>query len=52
MCVCKYNLLKVGKIYKDSKLYLQHIKSLIKTDDIEIKSILYYSNIIVMSKRK
>ena len=37
VCVC--NLFKVGKIYKDSKLYLQDIQSLIKTDDTDIKGI-------------
>ena len=35
--VCMYNLFKVGKIHKDSKLYLQDIQSLIKTDDKDIK---------------
>ena len=37
MYVCMYNLFKVGKIYKDSKLYLQDIQSLIKIDDIDVK---------------
>ena len=37
MYVCMYNLFKVGKIYKDSKLYLQDIQSLIKTDDTDVK---------------
>ena len=32
-----YNLFKVGKIYEDSKLYLQDIQSLIKTGDTDIK---------------
>ena len=32
-----YNLFKVGKIYEDSKLYLQDIKPLIKADDTDIK---------------
>ena len=37
MYVSMYNLFKVGKIYKDCKLYLQDIQSLIKTDDADIK---------------
>ena len=37
MYVCMYNSFKVGKIYKDSKLYLQDIKSLIKSDDTDVK---------------
>ena len=37
MYLCVYNLFKVGKFYKDSKLYLQDIQSLIKTDDTGIK---------------
>ena len=37
MYVCMYNLFKVGKIYKDSKIYLQDIQSLIKTDDTDVK---------------
>ena len=32
MYVCMHNLFKVGKIYKDSELYLQDIQSLIKTE--------------------
>ena len=44
-----YNLFKVGKIYKDSKLYLQDIKSLIKTDDTGIKWIIVA---VVRNKRK
>ena len=32
-----YNLFKLGKNYKDSKLYLQDIQLLIKTDDTVIK---------------
>ena len=37
MYVCMYNLFKLGKNYKDSKLYLQDIQLLIKTDDTDIK---------------
>ena len=36
MYVCMYDLFKVGKIYKDSKLNLQDIQSLIKTDDTDV----------------
>ena len=43
-----YNSFKVGKIYKDSKLYLEDIQSLIKTDDTDIKCI----NVTVRNKRK
>ena len=35
--VCMCDLFKVGKIFKDSKLYLQDIQSLIKTDNTDIK---------------
>ena len=34
-------MFKVGKNFKDSKLYLQNIKSLFKTDDTDIKFINY-----------
>ena len=42
------NLFKVGKIYKDSKLYLQDIQSLIKTDDTDVKWI----NVTVVRNKK
>ena len=44
-----YNLFKVGKIYNDSKLYLQDIQSLIKTDDIAVK---WINVTVVRNKRK
>ena len=46
--VSMYNLFKVGKIYKNSKLYLHDIQSLIKTDDRDIKWI----NVTVVRKKK
>ena len=48
MYVCMYNLFKLGKNYKDSKLYLQDIQLLIKTDDTDIKWI----NVTVVRKKK
>ena len=44
-----YNLFKVGKIYEDSKLYLQDIQSLIKTGDTDIK---WINVTVVRNKRK
>ena len=48
MYVCMYNLFKLGKNYKDSKLYLQDIQLLIKTDDTDIKWI----NVTVVRKKE
>ena len=44
-----YDLFKVGKIYKDRKLYLQDIQLLIKTDDTDVK---WINVTVVRNKRK